>query len=137
MRALQAGGAIFMKNEQESPLFVKSRLLSERIRTIVHAKWWIEIDRDILRQVLRSGTSVGANYREAWFAESRNDFAHKLKIVRKEANETLYWLEVLSQSPRSHNCTDLEFAQKLAREIVYLTTASITSVGKKQSKPPQ
>ena len=125
-----------MKNEQESPLFVKSRQLADRIRGVVHAKWWVETDRDILRQVLRSGTSVGANYREAWFAESRNDFAHKLKIVRKEANETLYWLELLSQTPRSHMCTDIEFAQQLAREIIYLTTASITSLGRKPPKPP-
>ena len=45
-------------------------------------------------QLLRAGTSIGANYREANRAESRNDFIHKLGIVEKEASETRYWLEL-------------------------------------------
>ncbi len=43
-------------------------------------------------QVLKSGTAVGANYREANRAESRKDFIHKIAIVEKEASATLYWL---------------------------------------------
>ena len=43
-------------------------------------------------QLLRSGTSIGANVYEAQYAESRLDFIHKMKIALKEANETLYWL---------------------------------------------
>ncbi len=43
-------------------------------------------------QLLRSGTSIGANYREANRAQSRNDFIHKIAIVEKEAAETQYWL---------------------------------------------
>ena len=46
-------------------------------------------------QIQRSGTSIGANYSEACHAESKIDFAHKLSIAQKEANETMYWLEVL------------------------------------------
>ena len=46
-------------------------------------------------QLLRSGTSVGANYREAARAESRNDFVHKVGVVEKEAAETEYWLELI------------------------------------------
>lgn len=50
---------------------------------------------DVLgRQMLRSGTSVGANYREANRAESRSDFIHKIALAEKEAAETLYWLEL-------------------------------------------
>jgi four helix bundle protein len=45
-------------------------------------------------QLLRSATSIGANYREANRAESRNDFIHKIGVVEKEAAETLYWLEL-------------------------------------------
>ena len=48
------------------------------------------------KQLLRSGTSVGANIREARNAESTNDFIHKLGIAQKECDETLYWLELLS-----------------------------------------
>jgi len=46
------------------------------------------------RQVLRSATSIGANYREANRAESREDFIHKVGIAEKEAAETQYWLEI-------------------------------------------
>ena len=47
------------------------------------------------RQVLRSGTSIGANIRESRFAQSKADFASKLSIALKEAAETQYWLELL------------------------------------------
>jgi len=48
-------------------------------------------------QLLKSGTSVGANYREANRAESRADFIHKIGIVEKEIAETQYWLELFEQ----------------------------------------
>ena len=47
------------------------------------------------KQILRSGTSIGANIAEAVRAESDNDFVHKLSISRKEGEETLYWLDLL------------------------------------------
>lgn len=50
---------------------------------------------DIARQVLRSGTAVGALVREAEYAESTPDFIHKMRIALKEANETAYWLELI------------------------------------------
>ena len=50
------------------------------------------------RQLLRSGTSIGANYREANRAESRADFIHKLGLVEKEAAETEYWLQLLKEA---------------------------------------
>ncbi|MBI5082799.1 MAG: four helix bundle protein [Chloroflexi bacterium] len=56
-----------------------------------------EIDA-IVRQIVRSGTSVGANYREANRAVSRADFRHKISICEKEASETQYWLEVIIEA---------------------------------------
>jgi four helix bundle protein len=50
------------------------------------------------KQLLRSGTAIGALVREAEQAESRADFVHKLSIALKEANETEYWLELLTES---------------------------------------
>ena len=47
------------------------------------------------KQILRSGTSVGANVREADNAESKADFIHKMSIAQKEADESIYWLELL------------------------------------------
>ena len=55
---------------------------------------------DILgRQLVKAGTSVGANYREANGAESRDDFIHKIAIVAKAAAESGYWLELCRQMP--------------------------------------
>jgi len=50
------------------------------------------------KQLLRSGTSVGAMVREAEHAESKNDFKHKMAIAQKEVNETIYWLELLKET---------------------------------------
>lgn len=50
------------------------------------------------KQLLRSGTSIGANVNEALAGESRADFIHKMAIASKEARETLYWLELLEKS---------------------------------------
>ena len=52
----------------------------------------------ISKQLLRSGTSIGANVRESEYAESKSDFIHKMSIALKEANESEYWLELLLQS---------------------------------------
>ena len=52
---------------------------------------------EIASQLIRSGTSVGANIREAQRAESKADFRHKLRIALKEADETKYWLELINE----------------------------------------
>ena len=58
------------------------------------------------KQFLRSGTSVGANVREALNAESQADFVHKLAIAQKECDETIYWLELLKET---NFITEMEF----------------------------
>ncbi|HTE23959.1 four helix bundle protein [Flavitalea sp.] len=50
------------------------------------------------KQLLRCGTSIGANVREAHSAESKNDFIHKMGMAQKETSETIYWLELLNAS---------------------------------------
>jgi four helix bundle protein len=52
----------------------------------------------VAKQLLKSGTSIGANIREAQNAESKNDFIHKFKIAAKEADETEYWLLLCKES---------------------------------------
>ncbi len=53
---------------------------------------------DIAKQVLRSGTSIGANVNESVFAQSKKDFISKMHIALKEANETLYWIKLIHAS---------------------------------------
>lgn len=52
----------------------------------------------LISQLVRSGTSIGANYFEADNAESKNDFKHKIGISQKESDETVYWLEIIEVS---------------------------------------
>lgn len=61
----------------------------------------------IARQLLKSGTSIGANVREAQNAESKVDFIHKMKIAAKEADETEYWLLLCSKVEQYPDCAEL------------------------------
>jgi four helix bundle protein len=76
-------------------------------------------------QLLKSGTSIGANYREANRAESRNDFIHKIGVVEKEAAETQYWLE-LSQKARLGSTQERQWLLQESGELL----AIFTSIGK-------
>ena len=62
---------------------------------------------NLSNQLFRSGTSIGANIREAQSAESKADFIHKVKIADKEANETEYWLLLCQHSESYPNCENL------------------------------
>lgn len=62
---------------------------------------------EITKQLFRSGTSIGANVKEAQGAESKNDFIHKLKISYKEAEETEYWLMLCLKSKDYPSSEDL------------------------------
>ena len=57
-----------------------------------------EITRPLITQLVKSGTSIGANYCEADCAESRKDFEHKLGICKKESKETKHWLRMISKA---------------------------------------
>lgn len=61
----------------------------------------------IANQLLKSGTSIGANVHEAQNAESKNDFIHKFKIAAKEIEETKYWLILCRESNSYPNCDEL------------------------------
>ena len=62
---------------------------------------------NLANQLFRSGTSIGANIREAQSAESKSDFIHKVKIADKEAQETEYWLLLCQHSDNYPNCENL------------------------------
>jgi four helix bundle protein len=86
----------------------------------------------ISKQLLRSGTSIGANVEEAVAASSRRDFLYKMTIASKEARETVYWLRLLDES---NLVTDLDVQQQLdqANELVRLLTAIVKTT--KESTP--
>ncbi|MCL1864956.1 MAG: four helix bundle protein [Spirochaetes bacterium] len=76
------------------------------------------------KQILRSGTSVGAMIREAEHSESKADFIHKIAIAQKEINETIYWLELLKETEYIPN-SEFESFNADAVEIIKMITSSI------------
>ena len=85
---------LFMKN------ILKEKSFALALRIIKLYKFLIENKKEYVlsKQILRSGTSVGAMIREAQNAESKMDFVHKLAIAQKECDESIYWMELLVQS---------------------------------------
>ena len=84
------------------------------------------------KQVLRSGTSIGANIAEAFYAQSEADFIAKLYISRKEAGETIYWIELLKESSYL-GCDEADSMIKDCDELLKILTSSFKTMKSKQS----
>ena len=87
----------------------------------------------IAKQIIRSSTSVGANYRAACRAKSDPDFINKLKIVEEEADETHYWLEVLEESGLI-GTERIAIVKKEVNEITAIVVASIKTMREKLNR---
>ena len=82
------------------------------------------------KQVLRSGTSIGANIREAEHAQSKADFIHKLSISLKETNETEYWLDLLYETKYINQIEFENIKPKIIELLKLLTSIINTSKSK-------
>ena len=82
-------------SEKENPIKDKSRNFAIDIINLY--KWLVEVQHEYIlsKQILRSGTSIGANVAEGVKGQSRPDFYAKMHIALKEANETSYWLDIM------------------------------------------
>lgn len=107
---------------------IKDKSFTFAIRVVKLCQFLVNNKKEYVlsKQLLRSGTSVGAIVREAEHAESRADFKHKMAISQKEINETLYWLELLKET---NYLSEQEFQSihKDAVEIIKLVTSIIKS----------
>lgn len=113
---------------------LRDKSYSFAIRIVKLATYLKENDEFVLsKQVLRSGTAIGALVREAEYAESPADFVHKFRIARKEANETHYWISLLKDT---EYITEKMFESIIgeAEELIKLLTASIKTVQTKTEK---
>ncbi|OAB76061.1 four helix bundle protein [Cochleicola gelatinilyticus] len=81
-------------------------------------------------QLIRSSSSVGANYRAACRAKSDRDFIYKLKIVEEEADESMLWLDVLKEMKGIENAK-MKRLYKEANELISIAVASIITVRKR------
>ena len=87
----------------------------------------------ISKQLIRSSTSIGANYRATCRAKSNLDFINKLKIVEEEADETIYWLELLEESGLI-STSHIEPIKKETNEILSIIVASINTMKRNNLK---
>jgi four helix bundle protein len=89
------------------------------------------ISDELVKQFIRSGTSIGANYMEADGAESKKDFRHKIALCKKEAKETKHWLRMISKAnpDRKKACRNLwQEAQELT--LIFSTIINTSRKGK-------
>ena len=82
----------------DSPLMIKSKELALEVIKVCKELRISKCESALINQFLRSGTSVGANVREAQYAHGTADFIAKLQIALKECSETEYWIELLIES---------------------------------------
>ncbi len=105
----------------------KSKAFAVRIIELTRFLQEEKHEKVLSQQILRSGTSIGANARERKNAQSKADFVNKLSIALKEADETQYWLEILYESKiieqRQFNLLNEEL-----KEIIAIITSSIKTV---------
>ena len=82
----------------ESPLLVKSKAFALDVISACKELRSAKCESALINQFLRSGTSIGANIHEAFYAHGKTDFIAKLQISLKECSETEYWIELLLES---------------------------------------
>ena len=105
---------------------IKEKSFAFAVRIVRTYQHLVKTHREFIlsKQVLRSGTAVGALVREAVNAESRQDFVHKLGMAQKECDETIYWLELL-HTTEYLNKPEFESIQNDASELLKIIRSII------------
>lgn len=118
---------------------MKDRLLENKsisfaVRIVKFYKFLCEEKKEYIlsKQVLRSGTSIGANIRESRNAQSKADFINKLNVALKEADETQYWLEVMEKS-EIINSEQVESLNKDLSELIAILVSSLKTLKKTEA----
>lgn len=111
-------------NDKKNIIKEKSFLFG--IRIVKLYQYLCEAKKEFIlsKQVLRSGTAIGALIRESQNAESKADFIHKLSIAQKECDETIYWLELLKET-NYLNEREFENISKKADELIKMIGSAI------------
>ena len=112
-------------NEQEFKQ--RTKTLALRVIKLVSSLPKNTVSEVIGKQLIRSGTSVGANYRAACRARSTADLIAKLRIVEEEADECLYWMELIVEA-KLVDVTNLRSIMSETNEILAMTVASIKTL---------
>ncbi len=116
-----------------NPVLDKSYTFALAIIKIVKVLQSEQKEYILTKQLLRSGTSIGANISEATAAQSRKDFISKMAIASKEARETLYWLRLMRDS-KILNSKQAEYLVTKNEELVRLLTSIVKSTQENTTK---
>lgn len=116
--------------EKESPIREKSFALAIRIVNLYKYLTKEKSEFTISKQILKSGTSPGANVREAQNGESDADFIHKLGIAQKETAETIYWLDLLHATDYLTS-TEYESLLKDSEELLKMIRSAVLTKKRK------
>jgi four helix bundle protein len=116
--------------EEKTDLNERLLEFAARIVRLVEALPKTLVGRRIGDQLLRSGTSVGANYEEAQAAESKDDFAHKLQIALKEMRGANYWLRLLARTRTVPIARLASIQDESAQSLAMLSKAVAKTKGK-------
>lgn len=116
--------------KEDNPVQSKSEDFAIRVCKLYEFLKEQKKETAICKQILRSGTSIGANVAEAIYAESNDDFIHKLKIARKEANETSYWLKLLYKTDKL-SLTEYNSINTDCQELIKILSSIILTSEKK------
>lgn len=110
----------------EKRSIIKDRSFAFAVRVIRLFQYLTETKKEYVlsKQLLRSGTAIGALVREAQNAESTKDFIHKLGIAQKECDETIYWLELLKETEYI-NDKEFESINNEANELLKMIRSAI------------
>ncbi len=103
---------------ENSPLMIKSKEFALQIIKTCNEIKNQKKESVLTNQLIRSGTSIGANIREANFAHGKADFIAKLQIALKECSESEYWLELLIESGYLNNKESLEKCIEIKRLLI-------------------
>ncbi len=88
------------------------------------------ISRPLIHQLVKSSTSIGANYMEADCAESKKDFRHKISICKKESKETMYWFRMIIEIAPSDKIEECKKFKQEAKELTLIFSKIIHSCDK-------
>jgi len=102
----------------DSPLLVKSKAFALDIIRVCNDIKQNKKESVLTNQLIRSGTSIGANIREAFYAHGKADFIAKLQIALKECSESEYWLELLLESGYYSDKTILDKCIEVKRILI-------------------
>ena len=103
---------------KESPLMIKSKDFELEVIKVCNELRNAKCESALINQFLRSGTSIGANVREAFYAHGKADFIAKLQIALKECSETEYWIELLLESEYYSNKSLLNKCTEVKRILI-------------------